>query len=269
MTGHLEARSFTVAHLYPIALFEGEGMGTAYEYSAKLKLIQRFVAATRPPGRILIGGLPEAYGVGLDLALLVARYGGQAVVAEDRAPALEAFAAALRAPQLAGWVDPARFEMRPLEMLARPTRPDDAPFDLWVTTSAIQRLDQDGLHAYLAQVRESARYAVLLAPNRDNRAHLTLTKMRGFTLTELAALCERAGLAVCQAGYVDLPPFPPGIKRSAEAKERAAHSVVERLAMGGLEGWAHVERFLPHPLKRRFSHLVYVYTQSGREHSGR
>lgn len=255
------SNGFSVCDLYPIALAEGEGMGTAYEYSAKLKLLLRLLGPAGPPRRVLIGGLPEAYGVGLDLVLLGSLYGCHTVVQEDREPALAAFSAVLRAPQVRARVDPARVELRGLAALteAGATAHGEPPYDLWVTTSAIQRLDEADLGVYLARVREQARCALLLAPNGDNRAHLTLTKLRGLALPALVSACLQAGLAVHEAGYVDLPPFPPGISRSAEAKERAAESSVERLAMSVLEGWARGERLLPLVLKRRYAHLVYAF----------
>lgn len=256
------SNSFSVVDLYPIALLEGQGMGTAYEYSAKLKLLQRVVAATCPPQRLIIGGLPEDYGVDLDFALLAAQYNCQTIVADDRVPLLENFARALKLPPLAVLADPGRFKVRHLETLARPTRSDDAPFDLWVTTSAIQRLDNGELAGYLAQVREKSRHAVLLVPNKANREHLTISGMDGFFLPDLVATCQRAGLTVREASYLDVAPFPPGLQRSAEAKEKAADSPVERFAMRGLEWWIHAERFLPHFIKRRFGHIAYVFLQS-------
>jgi len=252
----------SVIDLYPIALLEGEGMGTAYEYSTKLKLLQRVVAEIPPPQRLLIGGLPEDYGVDLDLALLAHWYGCHTVVADDRTPSLETFASALRSPPLAGLVDPGHFQMRHLETLARPTCADDAPYDLWVTTSAIQRLDDSELAKYLAQVREKSRHAVLLVPNKANKEHLTLSGLDGFFLPDLAATCRQAGLTVREAGYLDVPPFPPGLQRSAEAKEKAAESRVERLIMRGLECWIQIERFLPRFVQRRFGHIIYIFVQS-------
>jgi hypothetical protein len=255
-------KTFSVTDLYPVALLEGEGMGTAYEYSAKLKLLQRAIGATRPPRRILVGGLPEAYGVDMGLAFLAALHNCRIVVTEDRQSARDAFDVVLRSPYVSHWVDPTRFEMRPLDTLACPTRADDPAFDLWVTTSSIQRLKAGGLDEYLDQVRHKSRCAVLFAPNKDNPAHLTLTKMDGFRLAELVEACAQAGLTVRGAGYVDVPPFPPGIKRSDEAKEKAVESTVERFAMRGLEWWAQAEQLLPRFLKRRFAHLVYVWLQS-------
>lgn len=251
-----------MADFYPLALLEGEGMGTAYEYSAKLKLLQRVVAEIGPPQRLVIGGLPEDYGVDLDLALLAARYGCQAFVTDDRQPVLETFAGALKSPPLAGLVDPSRFEMRHLKTLARPVRSGDAPFDLWVTTSAIQRLSEGELAEYLAQVREKSRHAVLLVPNKSNKEHLSLSGLDGFFLADLVALCHKAGLTVRESGYLDVAPFPPGLQRSAEAKEKAASSPIERFLMRALEWWVRGERVMPRFIKRRFGHIAYVFLQS-------
>lgn len=256
------SHSFDVANLYPIALLEGEGMGTAYEYSAKLKLLQRTVATIPHLQRLIIGGLPEDYGIDLDLALLAARYGCQTVVVDDRPSLLEAFANALTSPPLAELVDPDRFEMRLLQTLAQPARSGDARFDLWITTSAIQRLDDSELAEYLAHVREKSRQAVLLAPNKANKEHLSLSGLDGFFLPDLVGLCQQAGLVVRHSGYLDIPPFPPGLQRSAEAKEKAAKSFLDRLIMRGLEWWSRGERFLPHSIQRRFAHLAYVCLQS-------
>lgn len=261
MSGSLN-HTFSVASLYPIALLEGEGMGTAYEYSAKLKMLQRVVAETRSPHRLLIGGLPEDYGVDLGIALLAGRYGCQTIVADDRSLLLETFARALALPPLSHLADQGRFEMRHLSTLAHPTRSDDAPFDLWVTTSAVQRLDDGELAQYLTQVREKSRNAVLMVPNKANKEHLSISGLDGFFLSDLVAKCRQAGLTVREAGYMDVPPFPPGLRRSSEAKEKAAGSSLGRVMMVGLECWIRGERFLPCFVKRRFGHIAYVFLEA-------
>ena len=172
---------------------------------------------------------------------------------------LAAYEQALCSAQLRSWVGGKRFDLRLLDGLAQATTAQDPVYDLWVTTSAIQRLDGEGTRAYLAQVRAHAHRALIMAPNGDNRAHLTRTRLRGLALQELVSTCRDAALQVLAYGYVDLPPFPPGITRSSEAKERAAESKVERVAMGVLEAWSVGERYLPRVLRRRFAHLVWAY----------
>jgi len=140
----------------------------------------------------------------------------------------------------------------------------------------------------LQNARRLADYAFLFIPNSGNRSHLTLSGLRGLDLDETLALCQRAeaethpgrfirhsphrrsgpmptprrpmgaGRRPLDAGYCDIPPFPPGLQRSAEAKERAMHSPLETLAMWGLQWWCRGEPWLPLALQKRLAHLVYV-----------
>ena len=60
----------SISSLYPLALAEGEGIGTAYEYYAKRLVLARWLASLRPPQRLLIVRLPEKCGKSLDFILL-------------------------------------------------------------------------------------------------------------------------------------------------------------------------------------------------------
>ena len=60
------------------------------------------------------------------------------------------------------------------------------------------------------------------------------------------------------SGYIDMPPFPPGITRSDEQREQATQGAFEAVVMGGLRVYAHGERLLPGALRRRQSHIVYA-----------
>lgn len=253
---------FSVAKLYPVALAEGEGMGTAYEYSVKLKMLRRVVAKVGAPTRMFIGGLPEAYGIDLCLGVLGAFCGCRTVVADDRQPLLDAFHQALASPTMSDFVELDLFEMRRLEALSQPCAADEEPYDLWVSTTALQRLDAEEQVTYLTQVREKSRHAVIMAPNKSNKAHLTISGLDGIFLSDLVATCEQAGLTVIGTGYQDVPPFPPGIKRSEEAKAKASESKIERFMMHVLEGWVRGERLLPAFIKRRHGHMAYVVVQS-------
>jgi hypothetical protein len=249
----------SVKSLYPLALLEGEGMGTAYEYSVKIALLERVAQMCGTLKRVLIGGLPEKYGLDLGVALFAASHKCEIMVVDPRPDSLVAFAGLiLRLSGAIEGMDAEQIETELVDSLAQPVDEDSPTFDLWISTSAIQRLDADALESYLDQVRSHTRYAVLFAPNKGNAAHLTISGLDGFHLSSLFALCTRAGLQVLESGYLDLPPFPPGIRRSEEAKAKASTSLLARLAMVMLEGWGRIERHLPGGLKRRHSHLVYV-----------
>jgi hypothetical protein len=73
------------------------------------------------------------------------------------------------------------------------------------------------------------------------------------------ALCEQAeGAHALSSGYCDIPPFPPGLERSSEAKENALQSPIEIVAMRVLEWWCLGERWMPAAIQKRWAHLVYV-----------
>jgi hypothetical protein len=74
-------------------------------------------------------------------------------------------------------------------------------------------------------------------------------------LWDLQALFD-APLA--RAGYIDMPPFPPGITRSDDQREQATSGRLEAFAMWGLQQYARGERLLPRALRQRQSHIVYA-----------
>jgi hypothetical protein len=249
----------SVAGLYPVALLEGEGMGTAYEYAVKLVVLQRVAGMCGTLERVLVGGLPEKYGYDLGTTLFAAGHDSAITVVDHRPEVLDAFGKLIgHLAEIAQVVSPERIEVRRVGSLAVPVEEGDPAYDLWVSTSAMQCLDECGLASYLEQVGTYARYAVLFCPNKDNDAHLTISGLDGLRLSHLIQVCSEADLEVLEAGYLDLPPFPPGIQRSEEAKARASSSPTERLAMDVLQGWGRLERYLPRGLKHRYSHLVYV-----------
>ena len=84
-------QKLSVAQLYPYALAEGEGVGTAYEYLAKRLVLTRWLGAAYVPERIAIAGLPEKYGSSLDFAIMAHEFGAELTVIDDRREALEKF----------------------------------------------------------------------------------------------------------------------------------------------------------------------------------
>jgi hypothetical protein len=89
-----------------------------------------------------------------------------------------------------------------------------------------------------------------------------LSGLRGLNREQAIALCERAGAPqgprILSSGYCDIPPFPPGLQRSSEAKENALYSPIERVAMRVLEWWCLCEHWMPAPIQKRWAHLIYV-----------
>ena len=100
----------------------------------------------------------------------------------------------------------------------------------------------------------------LFAPNGENPAHTNLSGLAGLSLQQLRALIGDSG----RTGYIDMPPFPPGMTRSDEQREQATSGRFEAAAMWGLGLFARAERFLPAVLRRRQSHIVYATAFRGK-----
>lgn len=265
---------YTIKDLYALALAEGEGMGTAYEYYAKRLALGRWLKGRSRPASLLIAGLPEKYGASLDFLLLAGELDAAVTVVDERPAALARLRGALA--QLAGSSLPLA---QPVCLLA------DLPglaglagrFDLAVSSEVLQRLAAAERPAYVAALRARAAALALFAPNADNPAHTDRSGLSGLRLDELRALVadqrrttndqrpttnDYPLLATnnyqLTTGYIDMPPFPPGITRSDEQREQATQGAFEAVVMGGLRVYAHGERLLPGALRRRQSHIVYA-----------
>lgn len=283
---------FAIRAMYPLTLLEGQGMGTAYEYYSKLRVMARVFARTGAPRSLLVLGLPEKHGYDLDFVLLAhylrqrtswvraerdarAAHGersaepGRAspamplIVCEDRFEVLAQFRSTLEQlpdPEMARHVELVQVDRLTDCLTGR-------RFDWIISTASVQRLPNKEIVAYLQNARQMADHVFLFIPNGGNRAHLTLSGLRGLDLDETLALCQHVGTmdpgprhppSVLAAGYCDIPPFPPGLRRSTEAKERAMHSPLETLAMWCLQWWCRGEPRMPRMVQKRLAHLVYV-----------
>ncbi len=254
----------SIKDLYTLALAEGEGMGTAYEYYVKRMMLARLLDNARRPRTVLIAGLPEKYGVSLDFVLLGSELDAKVTIVDDRPAALARLQEALRtindmpaAPRV----------VPPVTLLTDlPALPAlDGQFDLALSSEVLQRLTPDGRVTFLGRLRRMATMLALFCPNADNQAHNSRSGLGGLTLDEMRRMASRnedasaAGGRRSMAGYIDMPPFPPGITRSAEQREEATSGRFEAVVMWGLGRYAHMERYLPTALRRRQSHIVYAF----------
>jgi len=134
----------SINSLYPLALAEGEGLGTAYEYYAKRLVLARWLASQRPPRRLLIAGLPEKYGSSLDFFLLAQDLAvTEVVVIEDRPWALEKCRQSLAAAQAIGELTGIRPQYVPVTEMGL-TDGLTGEFDMCLGSEVLQRLDATG-----------------------------------------------------------------------------------------------------------------------------
>ncbi len=257
---------YAIKSLYMLALAEGEGVGTAYEYFAKRLVLRPWLKRLSPIKRMLIAGLPEKYGSSLDFLLLAEELGVTAVIVDERPEAIEKLQNSLTAAQSQNWLtgcQPETCVVADIAALAE-VKP---PFDLVVSSEVLQRLAEADRQAYVKRGMELGTAVALFCPNAGNPAHTNLSGLNGLHLSELEALVTRSpthpvtvspGHLVTVSGYIDMPPFPPGIVRDEDQRAQASNGRLEAFAMWGLGYYARLERLIPTPIRRRQSHIVYV-----------
>ena len=260
-----------IKSLYPLALAEGEGVGTAYEYVAKRHVLRRWLGQVRSqlprnlPGRVLIAGLPEIYGTSLDYLLLAAELGWPALVVDDRPVFLAkteqaAAAAQAQTPNLLAGLQLQFQQVANVAHLAGV----DGPFGLAICNEVLQRFPAGERPTYVQRLSQLAPIVTLFAPNAGNAAHTNLSGLAGLHLPEMQTLLAGAGGQNRASGYCDMPPFPPGTTRSESQRAQASSGRVEALAMWGLGWYARGERWFPAGLRRRQAHIVYGLMASSR-----
>jgi hypothetical protein len=249
--------SLSIKSLYRLALAEGEGIGTAYEYFAKRLVLRRWLAECPPAPRVLIAGLPEKYGSSLDFLLIAQELGAvEIMVIDERAEALERNRKSLAAAQASGdlvAVEPQFLNLSDLGDLDGLR----GSFDVCVSSEVLQRLDPTMRERYLTHLEKSSKALALFAPNGDNPAHTNISGLKGLRLSELQGLLQNSGPAAT-LGYIDMPPFPPGMTRSAEQRQQASSGNLEGLAMRGLTYYARLENAFPRFWRQDHSHIVYA-----------
>jgi hypothetical protein len=242
--------SLGIRELYPYAMAEGEGVGTAYEYFAKRRVAAGAFARLPERARVLVAGLPEKYGCSLDLLLASSERGAHVVVLDERPEAIAKLETTLVAARSQGLLADLRVEARRVEALAG----ELPPADLVACSEVLQRMPAGMRRSFCAALVESATAGLVFVPNSINGSHLEISGLAGMTPEELRELLPVAR----EVGLVDMPPFPPGITRSAEQRERATSGRAEAIAMMGLELYARAERFAPRILAERVAHIAYA-----------
>jgi hypothetical protein len=246
-------KTISIKTHYPLALAEGEGVGTAYEYFAKRLALSSWLSKLTVSGDIVIAGLPEKYGASLDFLLLAEELERQVIIVDERPSAIEKVKGALAAAKGEGFlqsIEPTYVQVSALteldELFCR--------FGLALCSEDLQRLPAADRSPYWQRLMALVPYAAVFAPNADNPAHTNLSGLAGVGLDELKEIVGTAAAA----NYIDMPPFPPGMTRTDDQREHATTGGMEAFAMWGLGWYARLERYFPTPIRRSQAHIVFA-----------
>jgi len=251
----------SIKSLYRLALAEGEGIGTAYEYFVKRMVLRRWLAACGGAPRILIAGLPEKYGSSLDFLLIAQELGAaEIVVVDEQEGALDKNRRSLVAAQEKGelmGIKPQYVRVSDLSRLGDMK----GVFDLCLCSEVLQRLDPVRRQRYVTDLKNKTMWLALFAPNDDNPNHTKVSGLSGIRLTGLQTLLDKAGVPA-SVGYIDMPPFLPGITRSEEQRQNATNGRLESVVMSGLAYYARLETSFPSNWRQRHAHIVYALSSA-------
>lgn len=253
-------KTYAIKSLYGLALAEGEGVGTAYEYFAKRLVLKKWLEKRpfSPHPHLLIAGLPEKYGSSLDFLLLAEELGAEVTVVDERPFALEKLRQGLAAAQDEGWLTAVSPHYRSVPSLNHNFHLEGS-FDLVIASEVLQRLSAAGQREYVAECGRVGTAVALFAPNAHNTAHAHLSGLATLSLGQMKTLFLKTPAWLLEkSGYIDMPPFPPGMMRTADQREQASSGVFEAFAMWGLGYYARLEHFLPTNIRRQQSHIVYA-----------
>lgn len=242
------------------AIAEGEGIGTAYEYRARRRVLDALGNGNGEPRRILIAGLPEKYGFSLDFVIFARDAGCSIDVIDERPEVIDAFTRLLRDFAGEEFTRAVRIKQSGLDAPGI----GDAQYDLAFSSAVLQRLDAPARTGYIRSLSRVVRRAVLFAPNKMNRAHERLTGLRTLSVDELSAcITDVDGTArVLSAGSVDAPFFPPGISIPAASRRAFACGRICRTALIPLlDCWSYLESLSPACIRDRVAHMVYVIAE--------
>lgn len=258
--------SVSIKSLYHLALAEGEGVGTAYEYFAKRLVLRPWLKSLPPIKRLLVAGLPQKYGSSLDHLFLAEELGAEVVVVDERAEAGEKFQHSLAMAKEVGWLTAVTPQYIQVDNLSH-LEPVPGSFDLALANEVLQRVPAREREAYVAAQGEKATAVALFCPNAQNPDHAAHSGLATLGLSELHSLITQLpNCSISSLGYIDMPPFPTGVSRSEEQRAQASSGKIEAFAMWGLGLFARCERFIPGKIRRQKSHIIYALGENAAQY---
>lgn len=256
----------SIKSLYAINLLEGEGAGTAYEYYTKLRKLKKFLDSHQKPRKILIAGLPERYGLSMDFFMLGSALSAEIVAVDERPDKLKRAKDVVKILTAKKIIVDTKMDFISTDDIARFEKAVTVHghFDLALSSEVLQRLNGDRA-VYIACLRRLSTQFAIFAPNRGNESHAKLSGLRSVYLEELLKYCreEHSRVKICESGFLDMPPFPPGLSRSPDKRNEAAKSRFEALLMRALEVYSLCENVVPKFIKEKIAHIVYIVAKHG------
>lgn len=254
----MDIYNFNIFNLYSIAVLEGEGWGTAYEYCAKLPFLNRLFEKTCAK-KVMILGLPEKYGFSMDF-ILYCYFNkiNRIIVIDERKEKIDDFSKVLKNVSAHLGISP-NIEMKKVNSWSE-IQTD--PVDVIMSSEVLQRLDNISKNAYIKFILKNAKNYIIFVPNGKNQAHESISGLKTLYLKQLMWIFKKTKFT--GSGYLDCPPNPPGI--SFKNKSSESNSIKNKMknivVAWPLLVWYYMfEKKLSFLLKNLFeknAHIIFV-----------
>lgn len=243
--------------LHTLTLIEGEGLGMAYEYFVRRRLLLNWYRARPHPQRLLIAGLPEKHGFAFDFFLLAQEWTAELVIVDERPHRLAKCQRLVAAAQHQGYFHNLTPTYLPVTDLIHLPELQQT-FDLALSAELLQRIPSEWVPRFWHTLCQRTKAIGLFAPNADNPAHQLYSHLPGLYLDDMHTIALMAHESQVRVGYLDIPPFPPGVSRSPDQREQAAAGLFNQLSIWLLELYARLEPYFGRRWSRGRAHTVYA-----------
>jgi hypothetical protein len=141
-------------YLYSLALLEGEGLGTAYEYFVKLKLLEDCLKKKNIKN-VLIYGLPEKYGFSLDFIHFCYKNNLNVSLFEKKWVKIKKF------KEILSMLNKKNIRTNNLKKIKK----IDKKYDLVLSCEVLQSLKESELKEYANNIQKYSKTAIVFVPN--------------------------------------------------------------------------------------------------------
>jgi len=256
----LPNKLFTLQYWYPLNLLEEEGLGTTYECLAKMHYFKTWFSKSRNK-TILVAGLPGKYGFSLDLILATYYLGATKInILDHRKNRLEKLKAIIANPTF-----PNDLKLKTNLYFTKQKNIQSPKYlnkfktiDLICNSEVVQNWPSTKLKSWFTQL--SAKQIISFIPNGDNQSHMTTSHLKSIKLNRLKSFITTIPASNLKIGYLDMPPFPPGIKRTSKQKKQLSDSKIILMSINYIfKLWLMVgELTILKPYLRKHAHLIFL-----------
>lgn len=247
----------SLAKMYPINLLEGEGLGLTYEHFVKWGLLQNFFSKTFFPKSILVAGLSQKYGFNLDFLMLAHSLNSRIYFLDERKERLGNLRLAIGEIEKMGYYF-AGDQIQLIKVKRFIEHHPNQKVDLLINCEVLQQYSEKERKIFMKNFLPICKIAAFFSPNKGNEAHLLISNLPSLTVEQLEESVRGYGWKAFSNGFIDVPPFPPGIKRTESQRSNLLNSFFGKFLIVFLTVWANLERFLPRFVLKKKAHIVYI-----------